>query len=343
MQTTRLPVTVPDLDVQYPRKPPVPEHMPAMYFIMGIVGSRGSGKTTKLMQMLQLYDRCKTFDVIRIFCPSYDDDVKYRLLEKMDCRLVVQREYNDGLFSQCLAEVDADLQEHEDYLKKRELYRRWLKDKNEMKEWRSRDLQLLEEMGHKKPKRPFRYGKPNTLLIMDDLSGTSLYRSDSKGPFNAFAIRHRHRCCSIIMLTQTFFNSIPRGIRTNLSAVMLFSNRNAGMAAQICAEFSSYISVEQFQAMWDAATEEPHDCFFVDFEAPLASRYRKNFDLAFVVSKRVPGAPEKLSTKQTDDAANSGGTGRPGAGAVGGVRRPPGPDDDRAPGGRGAAVKDYQR
>jgi hypothetical protein len=56
------------------------------------------------------------------------------------------------------------------------------------------------------------------------------------------------------------------------------------MAAQICSEFASHISAESFQVMWTAATKDsPHDCFFVDFEAPPATRYRINLDRAFVL------------------------------------------------------------
>ena len=300
MQTTPLDITVPDLDVKYPTKPPSPLHMPSMYFLMGIIGSRGSGKTTKLVQMLQLYNKCKTFDVIRFWGPSWDDDVKYRLIEKMDCKLVVQREYNDALFQESLHEIDADIALYDEYLNKRALYRRWLKDKKDLKEFKGRELREIESWNYQKPKAPWRYGKPNTLIIADDLSGTSFYRADSKGVQNAFFIRHRHRCCSVIFLTQTYTNSIPRGIRTNLSAVMLFSNRNAGMAAQICTEFSSYISVEAFQAMWDAATaDSQHDAFFVDFESPPESRYRKNFDRAFVLPKKgIPLETKPINSKQ---------------------------------------------
>lgn len=296
METTKLDIKVPELDVRYPKKPPVPPFLPAMYFIMGIVGSRGSGKTTKLVQLLQLYNQCKTFDVIRVYSPSWDDDVKYRIIEKMDSEVVVEREYNDGLFKQTLHEIDADLAAYDDYVKRKALYKKWMKDKKELKDFTSKELLELEQWGYEKPKAPWRYGKPNTLIIMDDLSGTALYRADSRGLFNSFAIRHRHRCCSIIMLTQTFHNSIPRGIRSNLSAIILFSNRNVGMAAQICTEFSSYTSVEDFQIMWNAATAgSPHDAFFVDFESPPASRYRINFDRAFVLPKKgqlMPSPPE---------------------------------------------------
>ena len=303
MQTTPLPITVPDLDVKYPTKPPVPPYMPEMYFIMGIVGSRGSGKTTKLIQMLQLYNKTKTFDVIRVYSPSWDDDNKYALIDKMDCKVVVQREYNDALFQQTLHEIDADIAAYDEYLNKRALYRRWLKDKKDLKEFKGRELREIESWNYQKPKAPWRYGKPNTLLIMDDLSGTSLYRADSKGPFNAFAIRHRHRCCSIVMLTQTYANSIPRGIRANLSAIMLFSNRNKSMSAEICSEFSSYTSVEDFQAMWEAATEEKHSAFFVDFESPPASRYRIDFNRAFMPPKRGQVMPSPPETKALPGAS----------------------------------------
>jgi hypothetical protein len=63
---------------------------------------------------------------------------------------------------------------------------------------------------------------------------------------------------------------------------MLFANKNRGVAKEIASEFSAYISVQQFQDMWDKATEDPHGFLYVDFDAR-EHKFRAGFDKAFVV------------------------------------------------------------
>jgi hypothetical protein len=224
--------------------------------------------------------------------PSFHDDPKYALFKAMDTNLVVNTDYTDQIFEGILSQIDANLAVYEKYLRQKALYKKYMRDRDGLKDFRGRELRELEALDHQKPKKPFRNGRPNALLVFDDLTGSSLYRSDSKGPFNSFAIRHRHRSCSIILLSQTYQNSVPRQIRSNLSCVILFSQRNGPLCKEVALEFSSYVSVELFIEMWRIATAEPHSFFMADFEAPAAIRFRKNWDLAFRVGSEK-NAPNK--------------------------------------------------
>jgi hypothetical protein len=120
-------------------------------------------------------------------------------------------------------------------------------------------------------------------MIFDDCVGRrDLYRSDSKGTVAQFTIKHRHHHTSIWFMSQIFSNAVPKQIRSNLSFVVLFAQKNESIRKQACLEFSSHVSADDFAAMWAAATSDPHGFFFVDFESPPEIRYRIGFDRAFV-------------------------------------------------------------
>jgi hypothetical protein len=143
----------------------------------------------------------------------------------------------------------------------------------------------LDRLGWRPPDpTAFPHGRPTNLICFDDCVGNKeLYRSDSKGAVAQFTVKHRHNHTSIIYMSQIFSNAVPKQLRSNLSWLALFGQKNQNIREQASLEFSSHVSAERFGEMWEAATAEPHGFFFADFEAPPEIRYRIGFDRAFVV------------------------------------------------------------
>ena len=85
MDTNKIHVDVPQIKVVKQPHREVPKGLPTIDnggFIGGIIGSRGSSKTTKMVELLLMYDSTHTFDHIVIFSPTFNADPKYEFLVK---------------------------------------------------------------------------------------------------------------------------------------------------------------------------------------------------------------------------------------------------------------------
>lgn len=283
--TVRLDVDVPELKVHYPKMREVPPGLPSLHFIGLVVGSRGSGKTTALVKLVQALQRGRVFDRVILFSPSQESDPKYALFDKMHGRIIRHATYSDALFRTVVDEIEGTLDAWRRWRDEERLYREWLRDKDRLAHWRPADVAAIEAMRFRRPEPPpdCRDGQPpQTLLIFDDQVGTSLFRSAPTGPFANFALRHRHLHCSLLTAQQTVKGAFSRQLRSNLSLLMLFGCKNVKMAEELAQEFASVVSAADFMEMWTAATRDPHEFFYVDFfEAPPEQRFRIGFDRAF--------------------------------------------------------------
>lgn len=287
METERIPVLVPELHINYAQPRASPENLPRLQFLAAIVGSRGSGKTTVLVRMLKAYFRTHSFDKMVLFCPTLRADPKYQALvksaERHRVKVDTHESFDDGLFEGVVEQINADIAEEKAEREYAELYERIVVRRQD---GTAEEIAELEARDYGEPPKPkWKRGIPTTVLIFDDLVGNrDLYRSDAKGPVASFAIRHRHHHTSMIFLTQTYHNGVPRQLRANLSLLILFANKNDALRKQIAAEFSSFVPQQLFLDMWDSATaDSPHAFFMCDFDArDPRLRFRKGFDEVFL-------------------------------------------------------------
>jgi hypothetical protein len=268
-----------DLKLMQIKHVKVPYGLPSLHFLQCMVGGRGQGKTTALINEIKAYGAERVFEKLYVFSPTLHNDPKYELLKKdkyYDLKTFTT--YTDDIFREVLDEIKGDIgqwKKYEDDLKI------WTRFKNAK---RIEDLSDTEVLGlymtdFTEPKKPFAKF-PCSLLVFDDLVGNrELYRADSKGLFNSFVILHRHLGCSCIFLSQVFHNSVPRQIRSNISSWVLFQNRNTGLKKQMAEELCGAISPETFLKLWDEATKDDHTFFMIDTDAKdKRFRYRRNLN-----------------------------------------------------------------
>ena len=133
-----------------------------------------------------------------------------------------------------------------------------------------------------KIKNMYKHGRPSFLMVFDDLVGEKLvYSISGTNLVSKFALRHRHYSCTMMFLSQSWANGIPRQIRHNLSLSIFFRVNSPQLKKDVTAEMSSFISDEEFIELWDEATEDAHDYFMVDFAAKPEFKFRKNIDQVF--------------------------------------------------------------
>lgn len=267
-----------DLKVTQAAPVKVPHGLPGLHFLMCMVGGRGQGKTTALVNLVKAYDDAGTFEKLYCFSPTLHNDPKYELLKKSSAKLSTFTSYTDEIFRDVLDEIKDDIALWKDYATDAKVWARYKKAKR-LEDLSDEDLLDLYMMDWTEPVKPFKKF-PCSLLVFDDLVGNrELYRADSKGLFNSFVILHRHLGCSVIFLSQIFHNAVPRQIRTNISSWLLFANRNAKLKREVAEELCGSISPETFLDLWDTATREDHSFFMVDTDAgDKRFRYRRNLN-----------------------------------------------------------------
>jgi Poxvirus A32 protein len=96
--------------------------------------------------------------------------------------------------------------------------------------------------------------------------------------FTNFFIRGRHKNCSVIYLTQSYF-STPKDLRLNCNVFVLFNVRSKRELLEIQKEHATNISKDNFCKLYSEATTEPYSFFVIDKHSTfLPLMYRKNFD-----------------------------------------------------------------
>eukprot|EP00899_Mesostigma_viride_P005072 jgi/Mesvir1/14566/Mv26243-RA.1 len=250
---------------------------------------RGTGKTTSAINMLKAYFDAHSFDKLYLISGSATTEPKYKLLPTPAMSMET---YTDSDFNVMVADIKKDLTGYEEYQRDMAVWEKFKKDfLDGDKSEDDMDLNMyltLDRLQFKEPETRFRYGPPSSVILIDDMAGSKLYRSDSKGPVSSFAFKHRHLLTSMVFVNQSFTSAgVPRSVRANVSFLVLFRTKDRRASRQIAEESAGHTSPEDFLELWEFATKDsPHDFLAVDNDEPSDERrYRKNFDTYLVLKK----------------------------------------------------------
>lgn len=284
-----------------------PPTFPYPPFLSSMFGSRGSGKTTCMINMIRLYDSVRAFDHITIFSPTTQKDPKFAAFmdSKPNAKLEFVDTYTDVKFSEITTQIDKDLAEYEKFKVALAAYKKFLKG-GSISKLKPEELIELYAYDFSDPMNGsrFKHGRPSHMIVFDDMVGDkNVYRNDSSGLVGRFTFRHRHYNASMCFMAQSYKSGIPRQIRNNLSTAVFFANKSDKMKVEIAEEMSSFVSIEQFIQMWDYATEQPHGFLMVDFSARDPScRFRSGFDQLMILSGDAIKATLRQSNTNEDKA-----------------------------------------
>lgn len=128
----------------------VKDGLPELLFIGGIIAQRGSGKTNAVINLIKHYDSTKAFQKIYFFCPSWENDIKYSVLEgSKNYDLQGFTDYSNDIFKDVLKEIKADMKQWWDYDEKKKAYDKFLSDKNLTDE----EIVTLKAMNYESPEK----------------------------------------------------------------------------------------------------------------------------------------------------------------------------------------------
>jgi hypothetical protein len=281
-------LSIEEVKLQLAKPRAVPKNMPRLHFLCAMVGSRMAGKTNLMLNIVRLYDTTHSFDKVILISRSLQSDPKYEILKHGSYEYYAYPEYSHALMKTIIDSINKDIEEAKIYLEYKKVYTKLLRVKNvellnddEMSILESKDFQDPKELEGAK----WNGNLPTTLLIMDDLSGSSLYQHNFTNIANQFFIRHRHSLTSCMFLCQVFKNGVPRGIRNNLTWWILFRNKSEKVQREVAEEVTTFIHPDELVKIWNIATaENPWDFFMMDMDVKDPNlRFRKNLDEPFVL------------------------------------------------------------
>lgn len=253
---------------------------PVDNFVYYIVASRGSGKTTLVINaLLKLY--LNQFNRIYWISPTAKLDVKTQILKESEILTP----------NKSLIRLMNKLQ--------RQRSKEILSDPNEMEiidinevERRMTDNDFIEEltpelMSDIVEQQRFiteNYGKQyadRILMILDDSIDSKIINSKA---FKDLILRGRHYNISNIIISQSY-RLLPKYIRTNANFISLFETGNRKEMEILYEENHNSLDRKTWEEIYKMCVNEPYGFLSINYNNPKGSRLIKNLDSVIKIEK----------------------------------------------------------
>jgi hypothetical protein len=268
---------------------------PKFYWNMLNVGSRGSGKTYTICQMIKHYEKHKIMkDGIEyklrthLISPTIQANEIYQSLDSLDMEKDAHDDYSDELLLDIIEDIKTEKKEYEKYLLYKKYYEIFMKtpEKNldKLYDKEPEIFNLLEEYDYIHPKE-LKNEKPKVnIIILDDLLGSDAFTRKTKSVLTNAMIKNRHIGVSFAVLVQSA-RAVPKSIRLNCSVFHLCSFKSKKVILEdMYEEVSNVIGLEDFEKLYDHATSKPYGSLIIDTTGS-KKRFLNNLDSELFLQK----------------------------------------------------------
>jgi hypothetical protein len=265
--------------------------LPLLFNTSLYIGSKGTGKSYKLVELLKNYEKAKIkdedgveYDMRTILiCPTATSGANevYKILNSLDQDKDVHLDYTDELVLAILDDIKAKHDEYDRILSYKKVYDKFNKIKDITK-LSDEELQLLEENDFMKPD----FIRPKiTWIIFDDLIGLGAFNKKAKSVISNLTIKHRHLKTNLIFTTQSY-RQLPPVIRNNIDIYCIFkSNSYNEILNKVFEDVSGVITLNDFIELYEHATDERNDCLTIINNSmdKKGIRFYKNYNIELFV------------------------------------------------------------
>jgi hypothetical protein len=274
----------------------VNQSLPLMFNTQLYIGSKGTGKTYKLVQLLKLYEDSKIKDNDGIeyeiqtilISPTANSGANeiFKTLKSLDFENDVYLEYNDELLLKILDDIKKKDDEFNEYINYKKLFNKFKKIKN-IKKLNDDELEILEQNEFMDPDEVFAEVKPKVIfLILDDLVGSGAFSKKSKSVLSNLVIKHRHLKTNLIFTTQSF-KAIPSIIRTNIDIYAIFKSSSYDQILnKIYDDISGFVKKDDFIQLYEYATQQKNDALIIinNSMGGNGTKFYKNWDTQLLIN-----------------------------------------------------------
>ena len=270
--------------------------LPMLFNTQLYIGSKGTGKSYKLTQLLKNYEESKIKDDngieyemrVILICPTASSGANeiFKILKSIDFENDVYLEYTDTLLLEILDDIKGKQEHYDEFISYKKIYDKFIKIKN-INKIDYQELSILEQYDFMSPTEIFGDIKPNVnFLVFDDLIGTGMFNKKAKSLINNLVIKHRHLKTNLIFTTQSF-KAIPPIIRTNIDIYCIFKSSSYNeIINKIHEDISGFVKLDDFITLYEYATQERNDCLTIINNSMQAtgSRFFRNWDKELILT-----------------------------------------------------------
>ncbi len=263
--------------------------MPVHEFTMGLIAPKGSGKTTTIVNLLEIYRGY--FHKIFIFSPTIKSDSKWDYVKTL--KLMIENKPLKKWLTEMANVVDDSAPVHPlpakiefQKLLDDEQFSEEIPDDCFFHEYDDQSLKKLMDNQKKCVDLLKDNGKLKTLanrvlVIFDDQVGSPLFNGKRLSYFVGLNTKHRHHSASFIMVSQGY-KEIPKTIRTNWTCLLVYKIGNMKELFVIYEEFTMGLTWEEWLDVYNTATAEKFSFLFLDMYCDESIRMRKGFNQALL-------------------------------------------------------------
>ena len=251
---------------------------PNFYWNLLSVASRGSGKTFNICKLISHYEQNDLVDndgvkhPLRtiLISPTLDANPIFKNLSSLSDDDIYDK-YSDELLQSIVDDIKKNKEETEFYHKYVIAY------KKEMKVRQSKlnkffednpdiyDILIKNEFQHPDEiNQPKYLASPVNIIVLDDLMATGAFTNKKLSTLTNNLIKNRHNGISFAILAQSV-RSIPKNIRLNCNVFFVgkFASKKV-VLEDLYEEVSNVLTLEQFEELYDKATEEQYGALIID-------------------------------------------------------------------------------
>lgn len=247
--------------------------LPLLFNTQLYIGSKGTGKSYKLTQLLKFYENSKIKDEDGVeyqmrtilVCPTATSGANevYKVLSSLDQEKDLYLDYTDDILTAILDDLKVSQSQYDKYLNYKKTYDKFKKIKD-VEKLETEELEQLEEKDFMPPNECYGEIKPTiNWLIFDDLIGMGAFNKKAKSLLSNLTIKHRHLKCNLIFTTQSF-RAIPPIVRSNIDIYCIFkSNSYNEILNKVYEDINGIITINDFIELYEHATDQKNDCLTI--------------------------------------------------------------------------------
>lgn len=252
--------------------PNIPKALPNTHFTALFIGSRGSGKSTVMRNVIDKYRKVFPLENRWMISPTaYQDDTLRPEFENDNIFTIYSEAIIHSIYDQIEADNQAQRARIFEVTVKQMLKMRKYEDIESPEEL---DPDELEEKYQNNLKRLFLHEE--YLLVVDDSVGMfppSAHKSELVRLFT----KHRHLHISLMFSAQNF-RSVPPIIRNNSMLVFLFDTNDKELS-KLGEEFSNFKNHKNFETMFRKYVHE-YNFLYINRMKKKSEQYRQNLNKA---------------------------------------------------------------
>ena len=242
------------------------------------VASRGSGKTFNICKLISHYEQNDLLDnddykrPLRtiLTSPTLDANPIFKNLNSLSDEDIYDK-FSDELLQSIVDDIKKNKEETEFYQSYIQAYNKTIRIKesklNAFFEANPDIYDILSKNDFQDPDeipKPKYLVSPVNIIVLDDLMATGAFTNKKLSTLTNNLIKNRHNGISFSILAQSG-RSIPKNIRLNCNLFFIgkFASKKV-VLEDLYEEVSNVLTLEQFEELYDKATEEQYGSLIID-------------------------------------------------------------------------------